>query len=116
MYPYPTLQDVIAIVPEAAELIRSGKIVSASGAHAGWVVWGYGQSTLLPDVPESAELVFCPPEDAAASLESLRAAYLTAPDASAAVSVPWGTILRLLLPLLLDWLAKRGSGLEKLGD
>lgn len=113
MFGYPQFADVLAVAAAVSAVLRGGKITAADGAKACWVVAGYGLSVALPvasaakSKQAAAKLTR---KKAAALLENLSAARGAKRHAGIMDAVPWGRITELLLPLLLEWLAKRKTG------
>lgn len=112
MLAYPTFDDVLEAIPIVTPILRGGKIDTADGVRAGWIVAGYGLSVVLPS---GAEAIVAPltPFDAnfvAGELDKLVEQAKTPYGAQAAASaLPWVVIIKILLKLLLESLDATGN-------
>lgn len=98
-YNYPPsfpVDEIGVIVP-----ILKGKLPGTPEAvHAAWVLVGYGLSQGLPFEPDKMKALSA--DDAVLCLQAGQAGV-----------IPWGKVIALLLPLILEWIQKQLS--EKQG-
>jgi len=104
---YPTFGQFVEASKNIIAKIRGDTaITNACAARCGWVVWGFGQSVILPDDhpdDQPQPMMACDsPESLASCLECCCSE--STPAMTATAGFDWTSLIAVLLPLILEWL------------